>query len=204
VVWQPFGTPVRQRVRQTVTALVIGAVFLTAMSFWRAPSWDVSDARLNSFPESIERDLEQIKAPVRIDVRLAPEDPRRLDLERRAFAKLRRTMPNAEIVYRARTSTGLFELSDANYGELLYTAGSNSVTSRITTEDGVIEALFEVTGIKPPTEEDPLYMGDPLIDAPSGAAPTFYVIWPAVTGAAALFQRRRRTRRLIVPAHGGS
>jgi hypothetical protein len=204
VVWQPFGTPFRQRVRQTVGTVAITAVLLTLVSLWRAPSWDLSDARLSSFPETRERDLRQITEPVRIDVRLAAEDPRRIDLERRAFAKLRRTLPAVDIVYRARTSTGLFEMSDANYGELTYSAGARSVTSRITTEDGVLEAMFEAAGITPSSEEDPVYFGDPLIVAPTGAAAIFYVIWPAVTGAAALFLTRRRTRRPTVPAYGGS
>lgn len=204
VVWQPFGTPLRRRIRLTTGVLAIAGVFLVGVSMWRAPSWDLSDARLSSFAVTTERDLRQITVPVTIDVRLAAEDPRRIDLERRAFAKLRRTVPGVDIVYRARTSTGLFEMSDAHYGELTYTAGGRAVTSRLATEDGVVDAMFAAAGIDRSPEEDPLYYGDPLIAAPTGAALIFYGIWPALTGAAALFLTRRRTRRPTVPVHGGS
>jgi ABC-2 type transport system permease protein len=204
VIWQPFGTPIAQRLRYTGSVVAIGVAFLAAVSFWRAPSWDLSDARLNSFPITTERDLRQIDVPVRIDVRFAAEDPRRIDLERHAFAKLRRTVPTVDIVYHARTSTGLFEMSDANYGELTYSAGGRAITSRITTEDGVLDGVFAATGVTPSTGEDPLYYGDPLVASPKGAAFAFYVTWPAAVVAAALLVTRRRKRRLTVPVYGGS
>jgi ABC-2 type transport system permease protein len=71
------------------------------------PAWDTSENRANSFSEEDEGALKRISEPVRIEVHLAPEDPRRVDLDRQAIAKLRRVLPRLEVDYISATSVGL-------------------------------------------------------------------------------------------------
>ena len=54
---------------------------------------------MNSFPAADEAALERIAAPLKIEAHLAPEDPRRSDLERRALSKLRRVLPDLDVAY---------------------------------------------------------------------------------------------------------
>ena len=115
-----------------------------------------------------------------IVARFAPQDPRRLELERGPFAKLRRVVPDVTVSYLARTSSGLFVEADAGYGEVVYRVGARTVTSRAITEDGVLKSIFSAAGMEPPDDEGSEYRGHPLVARPVGAALAFYVVWPAV------------------------
>ncbi len=191
----------RSRVAQIAVA---GALGLAVIAWLPLSSWDLSDARLNSFAEAEERRLQQLPGPLTITAQLAPEDPRRADLERRAFAKLRRVLPDVGITYSSRTTTGLFEQSDTGYGEITYSIGPRSTRSRVLTDDGVLEAVWETAGVTAPDAEDDTYLGDPLVTRPTGAALIFFGLWPAATGAAALCTTRWRLRRPPrVPHTGG-
>lgn len=75
------------------------------------------ESRANSFSEEDEGALKRISEPVRIEVHLAPEDPRRVDLDRQAIAKLRRVLPRLEVNYISATAVGLFEQTSPHHGE---------------------------------------------------------------------------------------
>jgi hypothetical protein len=157
------------------------------------PSWDTSESRGNSFPEADEEVLKEIRTPLRIEAHLAPEDPRRADLEHRALSKLRRVMPRVQVHYMSATSIGLFEQTAPHYGEIWYELGGRKTMSRITTAEGVLEAIYEIAGIEPPAEdEESIFRGHPLAVPPKGAATVFYGIWPAVIVASAFLVRRRQ------------
>ena len=97
-VWMRLGTPSVRRVMATVALLISAAGVIFGCSFARA-SWDTSESRCNSFPEADERAIRRIREPLRVEVHLAPEDPRRLDLDRRALSKLLRTLPDIRVTY---------------------------------------------------------------------------------------------------------
>src|SRR5205807_8558628 len=102
-VWLRIGAAVRRRV---AASLIVGALACAAIivcSFATA-SWDTSENRMNSFREADEQALRQIGGPLRIEVHLAPEDPRRVDLEHRALSKLRRVIPDVQVQYVSATS----------------------------------------------------------------------------------------------------
>jgi hypothetical protein len=199
-----LGCDASRRRRRVAQLVVVGALGLAVTAWLPHPSWDLSDARLNSFAEAEERRLQQLPDRLTITAQLAPEDPRRADLERRAFSKLRRALPDVDISYRARTTTGLFEQSDAGYGEITYSIGPRSTRSRVFTDDGVLEAIWETAGLTAPEVEEDTYFGDPLVTRPTGAALVFFGLWPAATGAAALCTTRWRLRRPPrVPHTGG-
>jgi ABC-2 type transport system permease protein len=191
--WLRIGVPIRQRIRESIALALATAALLFSCTFV-TPSWDTSENRANSFPRADEEALEQIRAPLRIEAHLAPEDPRRFDLEHRALTKLRRVLPRTRVEYVSATSIGLFEQTLPHYGEVWYDLDGKRTMSRATTAEGVLEAIYSVAGIAPPTESDEgLFRGHPLAVPPKGAAALFYGVWPALVLAGAFFIRRRKS-----------
>jgi hypothetical protein len=192
-VWMRLGVPVRRRAAESVVILCAAAALALAASFAR-PSWDVSENERNSFAVSDAATLSKITAPLKIEAHLAPEDPRRFDLEQQTLAKLRRTMPAVTVEYVSGTATGLFEQASEHYGEIWYDLGGKRLVGRTTTTDGVLDAIYELAGIQPPQEGGAGHRGHPLAAQPTGAIPLFYVVWPlGVLGLGLFFQRRRLT-----------
>jgi ABC-2 type transport system permease protein len=188
--WLRLGVAVRRRVQESI-ALAAGALVAILAASAVTPSWDVSENRMNSFSEADERVLAAIRAPLDIDVHLAPEDPRRADLDRKAIARLRRVMPAVRVHYESATSIGLFEQSAPHYGEIWYALGGKKQMSRATTAESALETIYDLAGITPPAENDnDLFRGHPLAVTPKGAATVFYGIWPAAIVIAAFLIRR--------------
>jgi ABC-2 type transport system permease protein len=190
-IWLRLGVPVQRRVRESV-ALAAVAVLAVLAGSAATPSWDLSENRMNSLPEADEQVLAKIQAPLDIEVHLAPEDPRRADLDRKAIAKLRRVMPAVRVRYESATTIGLFEQTAPHYGEIWYELGGKREMSRATTAESALEAIYDLAGVKPPAEKDEeMFRGHPLAVAPKGAATVFYGIWPAAVVIGAFFLRRR-------------
>jgi hypothetical protein len=165
--------------------VIFACTFLT-------PNWDTSESRSNSFPEADQRALQQIHAPLIIEVHLAPEDPRRLDLENRALSKLRRILPKMQVRYISATSIGLFEQTNSGYGEIWYDLAGRKTMTRATTAEAVLEAIYSLAAIPPPVETDgSIFRGHPLAVTPNGAAIVFYALWPSLFLASAILIRRR-------------
>ena len=189
-VWTRLGLSVSRRTYESivlgcaVAAVIVAATFVTV-------SWDLSENRGNSFSRADEEALEQIRGPLKIEVHLAPEDPRRVDLERRALSRLRRVLPRTKIEYISATSIGLFEQTAPGYGEVWYELGGRRAMSRTMTTEGVLETIYDVAGIPPPreTDENP-FRGHPLAVPPRGAATVFYVAWPVLVAAGGFLARR--------------
>jgi len=192
-VWMRLGVPVRRRATESVAVVFIAPVLAFAASFVR-PSWDVSENERNSFGESEAAILSKITAQLKIEAHLAPEDPRRFDLEKQTLSKLRRTMPDVTVEFVSGTATGLFEQASEHYGEIWYDLDGKRIVGRATTTDGVLDAIYELAGIQPPQEGRAGHKGHPLAAQPTGAMPLFYVAWPlAVLGMGLFLQRRRFT-----------
>jgi hypothetical protein len=190
-IWMRLGIAVRRRVYESIAlgVLATGAVFACTFAH---QSWDTSESRGNSFPESDERALRRIHAPLRIVAHLAPEDPRRSDLEHQALSKLRRVIPDVQIQYVSNTSIGLFEQTRAGYGEIWYDLDGRKTMSRMTTAEGVLESIYSLAGITPPAENDEnVFRGHPLATPAHGAGIVFYAVWPAVVLAGGILTRRR-------------
>ena len=191
--WLRLGVPVRRRLQESIALAACGVLVVIAASL-ASPSWDLSENRMNSFPEADEQALARIHAPLGIEVHLAPEDPRRADLDHKAIAKLRRVMPVVHVQYISATSVGLFEQTAPHYGEIWYELGGKKEMSRATTAESALETIYDLAGVKPPVEkDDDVFRGHPLAVAPKGAAAVFYGIWPAAIVAGAFFIRRRQS-----------
>lgn len=190
-IWMQLGLAVRRRVAESIALGAAMAAAIVACTFV-TPSWDFSENRMNSFPQADEDALYRIHQPLRIEAHLAAEDPRRVDLERHALAKLRRIMPRVQIQYVANTSTGIFEQSSRQYGEIWYELGGKRTMGRGTTAESVLEAIYSLAGVTPPPESGAIFRGHPLAVPPRRAAAVFYGIWPALVVAGGTFIRRRR------------
>jgi hypothetical protein len=129
---------------------------------------------------------------LRIEAHLAPEDPRRFDLELQTFSKLRRTVPDVAIMYVSGTATGLFEQASEHYGEIWYDLGGKRIVGHATTTDAVLDAIYELAGIPAPQEGGAGHRGHPLAARPVGAVALFYVFWPLVVLSLGFFLQRRR------------
>jgi len=192
LVWLHPGRTWRARAIGTT-----GIVAAAALAAWLAAhvraSWDVSEDHRNSFAPADERALAAIRDPLRVTVYLAPEDPRLADLERGVLRKLRRTMRDVDVRYVARGSTGLFARPGEHYGEVWYAIGGRDAMSRSTTEPIVLETIYTVAGITPPTPDSATaYSGYPLAARPRGAGMLLYLVWPLVVIAVWWWSRRPR------------
>ena len=190
-VWMRLGVAVRRRGSESIALAALAAAAIVACTFV-TPSWDASENRMNSFSRADEVTLKRIAGPLRIEAHLAPEDPRRTDLERRALSKLRRVMPHVDVQYVSATSIGLFEQTSAHYGEIWYELNGKRAMTRATTADSVLETIYDLAGVAAPPETDEVFRGHPLAVPPKGAAAVFYGIWPALLVSAAIFVRRRK------------
>jgi hypothetical protein len=190
-VWMRLGVPVRRRALESLGILCIAAGIALTASFAR-PSWDVSENERNSFAEPEEVILSTIAVPLKIEVHLAPEDPRRFDLEKQTLSKLRRTIPNVTVVYVSGSATGLFEQASEHYGEIGYELGGKRTVGRATTTDAVLDAIYELAGVQPPQEGEVGHRGHPLAAKPMGAVLLFYIVWPLAVVGLGLFVQRRR------------
>ena len=190
-IWMRLGIAVRRRAYESIALGGATAAAVFACTFVNA-NWDLSENRMNSFPEPDEEALTHVHGPLRIEAHLAAEDPRRVDLERHALSKLRRIMPRVQVQYVAATTTGLFEQTSQHYGEIWFELDGRRTMSRGTTAESVLETIYSLAGITPPVESDRIFRGHPLAVPPRRAATVFYGIWPAVVIGAGVFHWRRQ------------
>jgi hypothetical protein len=160
-------------------------------------SVDVSEDRRNSVPRADEMALRRIDQALRVTVYLAAEDPRLTDLERGVLSKLRRTMREVDVTYAATSRSGLFERPNEHYGEVWYELGGKREMTRSTTEPIVLETIYEIAGLRPPTpiDETP-YPGYPLAARAPLAPWIFFFVWPVCVLALWWLVRRPAIPRL--------
>ncbi len=179
-VWLPTRRNLQTRLAGSLSAALLIAVVLWAGSLPRA-NWDLSENRRNSFPPSAEAALRQIRQPLRVTVYLAAEDPRLTDLERSILSKLERILPRVDVEYAAHTRAGLFEGAADHYGEVWYELDGRKVMSRSTTEPIVLDTLYQLARIQPPSSAGGVeFSGHPLAANPTGAAWILYGLWPSI------------------------
>ena len=163
----------------TSAALVVAAALGCVSAVRARASWDASEDRRSSFAVADEIMLEKIREPLYVTARLAPDDPRLADLERGVLRKLRRTLPSVHVGYAARSATGLFEGSAEHYGEVWYRLGAKQAMTRSTTVPIVLETIYGLAGLTPPTaSEGDAYPGYPHVARIRLVGVLFYGLWP--------------------------
>lgn len=187
-VWLASYRPVADRAARAAVVVLLTAAAMAAASTLRW-SRDLSEDRRNSFSRADEAALRRIREPVVVTVNLAPEDPRLFDLERGILGKMRRVIPNFTVRSVARTRSGLFE-HGGEYGEVWYQVGPRRAMVRSTIEAVVLQSLYGLAAVPPPTRGDePSYPGYPLAARPRAAPYVFFGAWPLAAGLAYLWTR---------------
>ncbi|HEY1293826.1 MAG TPA: heme-binding domain-containing protein [Chloroflexota bacterium] len=184
VVWLPPGVTRREKLLRT--GAVVGVAFQALLLAIQLPIYtDVTENRRNSFNTADVRALSHMPKELKIDVNLATNDSRFLDLQRNVLTKLQRTAPHVTINY-AETSTSslLGGTSGANYGTVTYTYGGKQGTSRATSAREVLPLIEALDGQTVVPDPLPPYAGFPLVTSAEGASVWFYAILPllAVAG----------------------
>ena len=192
-IWLPLGAHLRARIMRTAAAAIVASIAIAGASCIHA-SADVSEDRRNSFSSADEQTLAHIQTPLVITVYLAAEDPRMNDFERNVLVKLRRALPSLEVRYPYAGRSALFE-NDDRYGTIEYALAGRHAMNRSTTEEIVLDTIYQLAGQTAPARSESEYAGHPLVTRPHGAAMIFYAIWPAAVIAAGLMRRKRSSVR---------
>jgi ABC-2 type transport system permease protein len=196
--WLHLGRSIRARIAGMAVSLILTILAAGLVLMLVRVNFDVSENRRNSFSRADERVLSSIAAPLTITVFLSSEDPRMTDFENNVLLKLRRSMRDVTVIYPLAGRSGLFE-NDARYGTIDYRLGARTATSRSTTEEIVLDTIYDLAGVRAPAREANTYPGYPLAKKPTGAALVFYVLWPAVV-IVVLVSRRSRVARNVKAA----
>ena len=183
-VWLHEGRTLGNRTIAGLAVLLVLTLTVAAASRLRTAR-DLSENRRNSFSAADERALARIRQPLRVTVFLSPEDPRLMDLDRNILAKLARILPEIEIVHAAHSRTGLFEAGGDRYGEVWYDLAGHKSMTRSTTEQIVLDNLYQLAQVRPPARGETEFPGHPLPATPRGAAWFYYAVWPLAIGLAA-------------------
>src|SRR3954454_2987090 len=181
--WLHLGRSIRARIAGTAVLLILMTIAIVNVLMFVNVSFDVSENRRNSFSPADERVLSSIAAPLTITVYLSSEDPRMTDFENNVLLKLRRSMRDVTVIYPLAGRSGLFE-NDARYGTIEYRLGAKSAMSRSTTEEIVLDTIYDLAGVRAPAREASTYAGYLLAKRPNGAASVFYLLWPLIVLAA--------------------
>jgi hypothetical protein len=192
VIWLRPGRKVSSQLGATAGTIIVAAIVSSSVAR-TSTSWDLSEDRRSSFSVADEAQLRRISTPLDITVHLAPEDPRLADLERSVLRKLRRTLPDVRVTYASRGSTGLFEGATSRYGEVVYRLGQREATSRSTSPPIVLETVYALAGLAPPTASSTdAYPGYPHVASIRLITTLFYILWPLA--ALLVWWTARRTR----------
>src|SRR5262249_49999765 len=121
-IWLHPGVP-----RQTKFLFSFGCFALVATVLAAATqmtgSIDLAEDRRNSFSRSDEQALAELREPLTVTVRLAPEDPRYVDFRRNVLAKLERTLPRTTVRLASSGQSVIGSTSDESYGEIEFAYG---------------------------------------------------------------------------------
>jgi len=189
-IWLHPGTSLHKRLARTVLCAGLAGVLLAVATQLRKSS-DVSQDKRNSFPAADQRALTGLKQPLIITVRLAPEDPRYVDLRRNVLSKLERIVPNVTIRLVTAGQSVIGSTGEESYGEIEYSYGGHLAKSRSTSHREALPLLYGLAGIPVPTPqtgED--YPGYPLVTDGWIALPWFFVALPLFIAVAWWWSRR--------------
>jgi ABC-2 type transport system permease protein len=162
-VWLHPGQRLQTKLSRSVICVAIIAAVLALATQIRT-SIDLSEDQRNSFPAADQRALAELREPLVITVRLAPEDPRYVDLRRNVLSKLQRVLPNVTVRLATTGQTMVGSTSDEAYGEIEYSYGGRVAKTRSTSHREALPLLYGLAGKAIPTPlagED--YPGYPLI-----------------------------------------
>jgi ABC-2 type transport system permease protein len=162
-VWLHPGVPARTKLIRSMAVMATACAVL-ALATQSRLSFDVTEDRRNSFPAADQRALAELRLPLVVTVRLAPEDPRYVDLRRNVLSKLERVLPHVTVRLATAGQSVVGNASDESYGEVEYSYHGHSAKSRSTSHREVLPILYELAGKPIPTAVSGAeYPGYPLV-----------------------------------------
>jgi ABC-2 type transport system permease protein len=189
-VWLHPGQRLQTKLSRSVICVAIIAAVLALATKIRT-SIDLSEDQRNSFPAADQRALAELREPLVITVRLAPEDPRYVDLRRNVLSKVQRVLPNVTVRLATTGQTMVGSTSDEAYGEIEYSYGGRVARTRSTSHREALPLLYGLAGKPIPTPiagED--YPGYPLIAGSELALLWFFAALPLLIAMTWWWSRR--------------
>jgi ABC-2 type transport system permease protein len=189
-IWLHPGVPRQMKFLRSVgcVALVAAALAAATQMTW---SIDLAEDRRNSFSRADEQALAELREPLTVTVRLAPEDPRYVDFRRNVLSKLERTLPRMTVHLAAAGQSVIGSTSDESYGEIEFSYGDRSVKTRSTSPREALPLLYQLAGrpVPAPKPGDD-YPGYPLVASAQAALPWFLGVLPMLIALSWWWTRR--------------
>jgi hypothetical protein len=171
-----------QKFHHKIKALswAVVALFVVVSGLMQIPRYrDVTENRKHSFNPADVSALQQMSEPLKITIHLSREDGRLYDLERKVLSKLRRIIPDLEVVYANTQSTGLFGASESDaYGLIEYEYAGRESQSYSNSTLEILPLLHALAGHKVKPDVIPSYTGHPLVADASNSKWWFYLLLP--------------------------
>jgi hypothetical protein len=162
-IWLPPGVAIRQKLMRSALCVGAAAAALLLVSQFKT-SIDVTEDRRNSFAVADANQLARLAEPLIITVHLAAEDPRYIDLQRNALAKLERLMPHVSIRLATARQSFASSTGDESYGEVEYRYGTHQDTSRSTSPREILPLIYGLASVSPPAPiPSAAFPGYPLV-----------------------------------------
>lgn len=159
-----------------VTCLLVISVVLSGSGYL-----DVSENHKHSFNPADVRALQQMTEPLKITIHLARQDSRLYDLEHEVLAKLRRVVPNLEVVFAETRSTGMFAAAENDkYGLIEYEYNGKHDKSYSNSPEEILPLLYNLTGRKVKSDKTQIYTGHPLVADADYSKWWFYFLLPFI------------------------
>jgi ABC-2 type transport system permease protein len=179
-VWLHPGVSIRSKVARSLLCVAVAAAVI-ALAAQTKSAFDVTEDRRNSFPQADQNALRELREPLVITVHLAPEDPRYVDLRRNVLSKLERALANVTVRLASSGQSVIGNAGDKSYGDVEYSYGGRSDTSRSTSHREILPLLYALAGVPPPapvTGEE--YPGHPLVANSHAVLPWFFGVLPVL------------------------
>ena len=144
-------------------------------------SVDVSENHKHSFNPADVRALQQMTEPLKITIHLARQDSRLYDLEHEVLAKLRRVVPDLEVVFAKTQSTGMFSAAENDkYGLIEYDYNGKHDQSYSNSPEEILPLLHALAGHKVNPDKTRIYTGHPLVADADYSKWWFYFLLPFI------------------------
>ena len=171
-----------QRFYYKIKALswAVVALLLVVSGLMQIPQYkDVTENRKHSFNPADVSALQKMNKPLKITIHLSKEDSRLYDLEREVLFKLRRVVPDLEVMFASSQSTGLFSASESDtYGLIEYEYAGKRSQSYSNSTFEILPLLHALAGHMVKPDVIPSYTGYPLVADASNSKWWFYLLLP--------------------------
>lgn len=177
-IWLKSSNSLSMKLKKSVVlalgTAVVGLAAIQAFYFK-----DLSETRSSSFSPKNEAELRKINKPLRINIRLSPDDSLSVDFERNFLSKLKRVVKDVTVTYTMPKEDGPAGQGDPNFGEVTYDYNDVRLTSHDVGAPRALEILHMMTGANLVGEVDSPYPGHPLMADAGQYRYLFYGIMPA-------------------------